>query len=153
MQKKDHALDKALRSLALRAHSEKEIMEKLMHAGYDEREIAKAMAKLIEYNLLDDAEFAAQWAASRARRGLGQYRIAQELRQKGIDPETAGNAMGQIDEEVLLKNATELAEKHLRRGGDTARRRAFDALIRRGFGYALAKDAVEQAACAIAQEE
>lgn len=153
MQQKDQALDKALRVLAMRAHSEKEIVDKLTRAGYDEHDVAKAMAKLTEYALLDDAAFASQWAASRAKRGLGQWRIARELRDKGIDRETADAALAQIDDETALESAQALAEKHLRRGGETAKRRAFDALIRRGFGYGLAKQAVALAEKAIADED
>ncbi len=153
MRKKQEALEKALRVLAGRAHSEKEIVDKLTIAGYDEREIAEAMAKLAEYNLVDDDAFAGQWAASRARRGLGPWRIAQELRQKGVDRETADTALSDIDEDAMLENAVLLAEKHLRRGDANAQRRAYDALQRRGFGYDMARRAIERAKMAIDENE
>lgn len=153
MQQKGRALDKALRALAARSHSEKEIVNKLARAGYDEHEIAEAMAALSSHALVDDAAFAMEWAVSRAKRGLGQRRIAHELREKGIDRETADAALAQIDEDTALENARALAEKHLRRGGNAARRRALDALSRRGFGYGLAMQAIALAALAIESEE
>jgi len=153
MHEKPRALDKALRSLALRPHSEGELVEKLTAAGYSEREIAGAMAKLAEYHFIDDSQFAAQWAAARARRGLGARRIAQELRHKGIARDISDEALASLDESVLLENATSLAAKHLRRGDSNARRRAYAALIRRGFDYSLANQALDRAAAEVEGEE
>lgn len=129
------ALDRALRALSMREHSERELVEKLGRAGFDEREIAYAMGKLSDYRLVDDGAFAEKWAASRARRGLGTFRIRQELRQKGVDARSADAALLKIDEEASLEAATRLAQKHLDRGDANALRRAADALKRRGFDY------------------
>jgi len=153
MHEKPRALDRALRSLALRPHSEGEIVEKLTAAGYTEREIAEAMAKLMENHLLDDSQFAAQWAASRARRGLGVRRIAQELRHKGIARDVSDEALALLDESVLLENAVSLAVKHLRRGDENARQRAYAALVRRGFDYGVARQAMERALAEVEPEE
>ncbi|MDR0928994.1 MAG: recombination regulator RecX [Oscillospiraceae bacterium] len=145
MHKKSTALDRALRALAMRAHSEQELVQKLTRAGHDEHEIAEAMAKLNRHELLDDRAFAADWAASRARRGLGAMRIAQELRQKRVDGEAVAEALAALDEDQLLESAVALARKHLARGDQNARRRAMDALHRRGFSYALSRRAIERA--------
>ncbi len=152
MQEKGRALDKALQILSFRAHSEKELTQKLAQAGYDERQIAEAMEKLAEYRLIDDKAFAAQWAASRAKRGLGPRRVAQELLGKGISQEDRSAALSLISEESMLESAVSLAEKHLRREGVDAKRRAFDALNRRGFGYDIAKQAVERVLSTIDEE-
>ena len=153
MHEKPGALDVALRALTARARSEKEIVEKLRQRGFDEHEIAKAMAKLTEYALVDDGAFAGQWARHRAGRGLGPWRIARELREKGVDREAADVALEALSEDTLLASATELAAKHLRRGDDNAKRRAMDALVRRGFSFAMARTAIDAAKEAIEEEE
>ncbi len=152
MHTKSTALDVALRALALRARSEKEIVEKLSQKGFDEREIAQAMAKLAEHALVDDKAFAGQWASYRVRRGMGPYRIAQELRQKGVDRETSDDALANLNEDSMLESARELAEKHLRRGGNNARQRAQAALMRRGFGFDVIRRALDSAAQAIEED-
>lgn len=145
MDEVQRALDSALRSLSGRARSEREIVDKLTRAGYDERTVAAVMEKLSAYDLVDDASFARQWAASRSRRGMGPYRIRQELRQKGIAGDAADTALQGIDEEATMDAAVQLAIKHLRRGDERAKRRANDALVRRGYGYAEARAAIDRA--------
>ncbi len=152
MQRKATALDKALRSLALRSRSEKEIVEKLTRDGFTEREIAEAMAKLSEYSLIDDGAFADQWASHRSKRGLGPRRIAMELRQKGIGREQADRAIASLDEDAVQAAADALAERHLAKGGDNARRRTMDALFRRGFSYDTAKRAIQNAEANLQRE-
>lgn len=147
------AFEKAMRSLSMRAHSESEIVEKLTRARFDERTIAEVMAKLYEYRLLDDEAFAAQWAEARTRRGMGPWRIGQELRQKGIDREIIDAVLAELDEDDAMEKAVELAEKHLRRGDSNARRRAYDALVRRGYGYDTARQALEHAIALIEEED
>lgn len=147
------ALERALRSLAIRAHSEQEIVDKLVRAGYEEEDIAEAMAKLAEYKLVDDEAFAVQWAASRARKGMGPRRIAQELYHKGISRDTADAAIGNLDADDEVEAAAKLALKHLRKGDERAKRRAYDAVIRRGFGYDTARNALARAALILAEED
>lgn len=145
MQKKKDATERALRSLAYRAHSEKEIIEKLEKSGFDERDIAEAMQKLTDYALVDDQDFARQWALSRARRGVGPRRITQELRQKGIDSELIHSAVSEIDEDASFASAINLAAKYMRQDNPNARQRALNALMRRGYDYGIAKEAVNTA--------
>lgn len=153
MDETQKAIDRALRSLAVRAHSEQEIVDKLTRAGYDERVIAQAMAKLVEYEYVGDTSFAAQWAAARMRRGMGPWRIRQELRHKGVDALIIDAVLADFDEDDGLEQAALLAEKHLRRGDANARKRAFDALVRRGHSYSLARRALEAAEAVLAAEE
>ena len=153
MDDKARALDRAMRMLAARARSEQEIVDRLAKAGYDERVIAETMAKLADYHFTDDEAFAAGWAASRARKGLGPYRIARELREKGIDRETAEAVMEDFDEDAALESATALALKHLRKGDDRAKRRAHDALLRRGFSYDMVRKALGEAASQLEIED
>lgn len=145
MQKKTTSLDKALRFLGMRAHSEKEIIDKLTKAQFDAHDIAATMSFLAEYGLIDDAIFAKAWAESRAKKGLGPYRIDQELQQKGIPSELRDAVLSEIDENESLHSAIAIAKKYIERGDENAKRRAFDAICRRGHTYATARQAIAQA--------
>lgn len=138
------ALDRALRALAARPHTERELSEKLARAGFDEHIIAQVMQKLSEYRLLDDAGFAERYAASRARQGYGAAQIRQALRFKGVDAELASDAIAAVDEDEALSAATAVARKRRLETPDD-RRRAIQALMRRGHSYSLAKQAVDAA--------
>ena len=140
------AMDKAVRALSMRPHSESEIVDKLTRQRFDEHTIADVMQRLAEHRLTDDVAFAEQWTKARARRGVGPRKIAWELREKGIDTDMAEEALAGIDARETLASATALASKYLKRGDDKAKQRAYGALVRRGFAYDMAKKALELAA-------
>ena len=119
-EEKQRALDRAFRSLAARAHTEKEIADKLARAGYSERAVAYAMETLAKYRLIDDASYAESWVLTRAKRGVGPYRLRQELRRKGVSSEDAQAAIDSLDEDDSLEAAAilrrEAAQKRYPRG-------------------------------------
>ena len=144
------ALDRAVGYLAVRARSQHEIEQKLLQAGYRPCTVEMVLYKLQRENLLDDADFARQWVESRQTHKLGRNRIAQELRRKGVSQEEAEEALSAIDEEDQLAGAIALAEKAVQRikpGED--RRKAFNRiaamLARRGYGWDIAREAIQQA--------
>ncbi len=144
------ALDRAVAALAARPCSRKEIEDKLKRIGYRPCTIEMVLYKLEREHLLDDGDFARQWVAARARHGLGRQRIAQELKQKGITADEAEEALADMDEEEQIRQAALLAEKALRRAkaGEEPRKtaaRILAMLSRRGFGYGIAKEALERA--------
>ena len=144
------ALDRAVAALAARPCSRKEIEDKLKRIGYRPCTIEMVLYKLEREQLLDDGDFARQWVAARARHGLGRQRIAQELKQKGITADEAEEALADMDEEEQIRQAALLAEKALRRAkaGEEPRKNAsriLAMLSRRGFGYGIAKEALERA--------
>ena len=144
------ALDRAVAALAARPCSRKEIEDKLKRIGYRPCTIEMVLYKLEREQLLDDGDFARQWVAARARHGLGRQRIAQELKQKGITADAAEEALADVDEEEQIRQAALLAEKALHRAkaGEEPRKtaaRILAMLSRRGFGYGIAKEALERA--------
>ncbi len=136
------ALDRALRSLSIRAHTQKEITEKLRIKGYTEPEISQAMEKLVSYHLIDDDDFAEKWSRSRAQRGYGNRRIEAELINKGIQKERIQKVLEALDPDERIKTATTLALKKIGRNGKEAQKKAFDFLLRRGYSYDEARKAV-----------
>ncbi|WP_297197444.1 recombination regulator RecX [uncultured Pluralibacter sp.] len=87
-------LDRAIRILAMRDHSEHELRRKLGQpvmtkngpepADAPPEDVEKVIAWCYECRYLDDARFARQFIASRGRKGYGPARIRQELNQKGL---------------------------------------------------------------------
>ncbi len=102
-----------MRLLAMRDHSEQELRRKLANpspvrrgsndAPADPDDINRIVALCLENHWLDDARFAQRYVESRARKGYGPQRIAQELHQKGITREGASCALAEcgVDWESL----------------------------------------------------
>lgn len=138
-----HALETAVKFLALRERSEGEIRARLRRSCYPEEVIAHVMATLATNDLVSDQRFAEQWVDSRAKR-YGRGRIAQELRMKGVSAQDAQAALEMLNEEDELRQACAQARKMARRlQNDPVK--ITQALVRRGYGWALARKAAEQA--------
>ena len=88
----------------------------------------RLLDRFTEVGLVDDEAFARSWVESRQRsRGLARRALAQELRRKGVDDETARTALDDLDPADEEEAARTLVRKKLRslRGVDrtTATRR------------------------------
>lgn len=144
------ALNRAVRLLAVRARSNREIERRLTVACYLADTVEMVLTKLQTEKLLDDRAFAAQWARERAKKQIGKARILQELRQKGIDDELAKTAVIQLDARRQDDGAVALAAKLIRRNrnlaAEEARRKAILAMRRRGYSYGEAQRALDRAA-------
>ncbi|HDX4051258.1 TPA: recombination regulator RecX [Enterobacter soli] len=100
-------LDRAVRILAVRDHSEQELRRKLMAPvmgknGPEEidataEDYDRVIAWCYEHQYLDDDRFVSRFIASRSRKGYGPARIRQELNQKGIARESTEKAMRECD--------------------------------------------------------
>lgn len=139
------AMEKAVSLLASRARTEHEIADALRRNAYPEGTVARVMARLHEAGYLDDADYAGQWAASRAAKGMGMRRIRMELRHKGVDSDTIENVLSSVDEEEQMEGALRAAQKAAR-GRDLSipaeRQKVLASLARRGYDYALARSAL-----------
>ena len=81
----DNIRETALRLLARREHSCRELAGKLAGRGYDPALVDALSADLVSENLLSDARFTESYVHSRQMRGCGPVRIRAELRKRGID--------------------------------------------------------------------
>jgi len=75
----------AVAALSRREHSLLEMRRKLKLKSFEEDEIDICLEKLIDNNLLSEERFTESYINMRKRRGYGPGRIAQELRERGID--------------------------------------------------------------------
>jgi len=100
-------LDRAIRILASRDHSEQELRRKLVapvmtRNGPEaieatEEDLERVIAWCFENNYLDDTRFAGRLIASQSRKGYGPSRIRQTLSQKGISREVAEQLMRECE--------------------------------------------------------
>ncbi len=75
----------SLRALTRRAHSIHEMKEYLDRRAEDKELVAPVIARLRERTYLDDARYALDYARHHAQfRGQGRFRIARELRARGV---------------------------------------------------------------------
>ncbi len=144
-----HALDRSVAYLASHARSRREIEQKLLQCGYRPCTVEMVLYKLEKEKLLNDADFAQQWVTARSTRKLGRERIVRELRQKGVSAEEAEEALETLTEEDQLSAAVALAQKAASRakpGEDRLKlvQRITGMLIRRGFGWDIAHEAIAQ---------
>lgn len=138
----EQAKDKALRLLAFRAHSEKELAEKLKRAGAHSEDVERVLEFCREYSFVNDRSYALRKAKDLYNlKKYGAYRIKQELYQKGIPDEYVEEAVSEIefDNEQLLN----LIRKRL---GNDFDRKNIDKCIRyfiyRGYSISEIKECI-----------
>lgn len=141
------AKEKALYLLGHRAHSKKELTEKIARTTQN-REAARAAAdRMEELGLLDDEDYARRYAQELfTRKRWGPLRVKQALREKGIDPELIADLLQEHGgEDAALENMRALLEKKYPAWAEDEkeRRRAFSALQRLGYPYADIRRAME----------
>ena len=145
------AREAALNLLSFRARSAVELRRRLVRKEFPPEVADECIASLEEAGLLDDAAFAASFVRDRMRfRPRGRMRLAQELRARGVDADTAHAAIGEAmeGEDVSeLELAREVAARWSPRAGEDplrARRRLYGLLARRGFGGETVRRIMEE---------
>ena len=84
------ARNQALRLLASREHSRRELERKLLARGYEASLLVGVLDALTETGLLSDERMAEAYVAGRMRKGFGPLRLRQELRERGLDDDLIG---------------------------------------------------------------
>lgn len=133
------AVDAALQFLGYRPRSEYEVRQRLRRKGFPEPAIEHAVQQLLDWGYLNDRQFAEFWLSNRLEHSpRGERALIQELRRKGVDVETAREALGEqeVDEQAA---ALELARKRLpslaNLDRQTRDRRMAGFLQRRGYNW------------------
>ncbi|WP_243758158.1 regulatory protein RecX [Allobranchiibius sp. GilTou38] len=131
-----------LRQLTMAPRSRRQLEDKLRAKGCDDEVARVVLDRMQEVGLVDDEAYAGMVVRSQqAGRALARRALAQELRRKGVDDETAQEALEQIDDESERDRAQALVTKKLRsmHGLDAAvqTRRLAGMLARKGYPSAL----------------
>lgn len=142
-------MDAALRFLAARPRTVREVEDKLDSLDYGEGDIGMTVARLKELGLLNDESFAADFVASRlAAKPLSRRKLREQLLSHRISGDLADGALGALDDEAEAANALAVAEKYARQfatfDADERKRRVTRRLVGRGFDYQASKAALER---------
>ena len=90
----DAVRNQALRLLASREHSRRELERKLLARGYEAAIMVGVLDALTEAGLLSDERMAEAYVAGGLRKGFGPLRLRQELRERGLDEDLIGPVIG-----------------------------------------------------------
>ena len=140
------AMQHAAAMLARRPHSEREIRRRLAQRRIEPALIDETVARLRAAHLIDDAEFARSWAASRdGTSPRGRRLIVRELRARGVDAGLAADATASLsDEDAAYRAAARRSRAMGSLDYQTFRARLASFLQRRGFGWEAARAAIDR---------
>jgi regulatory protein len=147
----------ALRLLTGAPRSRAQLAEAMAKRDVPEEVADRVLDRFTEVGLVDDAAYAEILVRSRhSERGLSRRALSLELRRRGVDDETAQQALAQVDDDDEEQAARALARKKLAstRGLDreVRLRRAYGALGRRGYGGSLVSRVVREELAAEGQD-
>jgi regulatory protein len=92
--------DAAIKTLMRRAHSVHEMKKSLARRCEDEKLVKTVLDRLKSQGLIDDARYAKQFTRQRTQtRKQGEYRIARDLRARGVPDRHIEGAMKEIAED------------------------------------------------------
>ena len=133
----DDCYQTALNLLGYRARTESEIRQRLARKGFGEPEIETAVNRLKASGLIDDAAFARTWSENRAAGSpRSAFIIKRELKIKGVDSDTADEAVSTVDDSEAAFRAAQPRLKRLQSlPPEEGRRKLADFLRRRGFNW------------------
>jgi regulatory protein len=106
------AYSDAVRLLSRRQLSVAECRSRLAELEHSDQDIETAISHLVETGALDDARFARAYARTASEvKGRGRLRVIRELEARGVDRETAAEAVGETyaekDERTLVARAVQ----------------------------------------------
>jgi regulatory protein len=141
---REKAEKKAYRLLALRAHSEKELSEKLRKGGFSAPVVSGVIEKCQELGYLNDGNFARQRARELAvNRLAGNRRIALDLIERGISEEFCRQAISEVRAEISEEDAVDRLLRKKAKGiaaagmGNREKMRLARSLMGKGFPAGL----------------
>ena len=142
------AKDRALRLLGVRWRSAGELRRRLALAGFPPEEVEVALSELERAGLVDDERFARELVRDQVgRRMSGSRAIRAALRQKDVPTSVAEAALAEAGDDA--DQARALAESRARRmtglPAETAYRRLYGMLLRRGHSPGIAREACRAA--------
>lgn len=140
----------AQRAIARRAHARFDLRRRLLQKQHPPAAVDAALERLAAVGLIDDARFARDYAAAKARRGRGPARLVRDLQAQGIDRRIAEDAVrsslaaeGADPTDAIRALAEKRALQLAGLPASVRKRRLVAFLARRGFGGADVRELVE----------
>lgn len=142
MDEKNKVFERALHILSYRAHSRKELADKL-YKKFENIVVDEVMPRVENAGFINDTDFAERYV-EHSRKGKKLVRL--ELLKKGVDKETIDEAMSNRNNEAELENARKIAEKVLKKyksePGQIKKQKLYENLTRIGFSYDIYKEII-----------
>jgi regulatory protein len=142
---------KGLDLLARRAHSSFELKIKLMQRKYERELIDELINELLSKNILNDKDFALQYAIERITiRKIGKQKLRAELIKKGIHQDIISEVIDSLDMAEDFENALLLARKKMKslQNRKTEKKKSVQKIISylltKGYEYETAKIVVKR---------
>jgi regulatory protein len=144
---RERTMNRAVKLLAAKPRSVRELRERLLEKLWTNEEIVEAvLEKLSDYNYLNDEEYARDTALSKLRqRPQGRRRLEASMSQRKLDNTTIDKAVAEAFEKMPETELIDRAiSKRLRLKGKPETREDIkkfqDHLLRQGFGYDLIRE-------------
>lgn len=144
---RERTMARAIRLLAAKPRSVAEIRDRLLEKNWTDAAIVDiVIAKLREYNYLDDDQYARDLALSKLRqKPQGRRRLRQRLSHKKLDSSTLDTAIKAAYETLPESDLIDAAiEKRVRVKGTPSthddRKKFTEHLLRQGFDYSLIRE-------------
>ena len=144
---REKAFQRALRFIAYRPRSEKEVTDKLASAGIEEIIIDAVMQELREKNYLDDQRFAESWIESRCASKPRSYRFySYELKRKGISEEKIDQALQAAppEEELAYRLGRKYVQRYAALNPEDFKKKLQGVLARRAFSYDVIRQTINK---------
>jgi regulatory protein len=139
-------LKAAIHLLGYRPRSEAEIKQRLLRRGFEPACLEKAINRLKEQGLVDDAAFARFWRENRDTFSPRSRRLTQlELKRKGLSSHIIEEIINDIDDaDSAYRAASSRARRLITSDYQDFRQRLGGYLGRRGFNYGIIKEITER---------
>ncbi len=144
---RERTMNRAVRLLAAKPRSVRELRERLLEKMWTDEAIVDAVIeKLSDYKYLDDEQFARDVALSRLRqKPQGRRKLQMTMSQKKLDKDVAEKAFSEAFDSMPEADLIDRAiQKRLRIKGRPETRedikKFLDHLLRQGFEYDLIRD-------------
>ena len=132
--------DKAMRMLAIRARSRREVDDALRALGLSDAVRRGLLAELEEAGLVDDERFAREFVSVKKDvRRLGPHRLRSDLKKLGVSRDVVDGALQAFSPDEQEAMARALAERQVG-GGEVSEkvvRRIMGMLARKGYDFAV----------------
>ena len=152
-EEKNPLLEKAVNLLSFRAHSRKELADKLKQkTGCGDAELDEVLNRLEELGFLNDRAYAASVVRSCVRKGYGAKRALSELSRRGVPKELREEALEEMPQ--MAGTLERLIRARLRNPDDRDEvRKVSAAMSRRGYSWDEIRRALENVQCSWSDEE
>lgn len=139
------ALGRALNLISYRQRTESELRRRLSEKSAPDV-VEAVVERLKERGLIDDANYAREWADSRTRRSPRSSRmIVRELVSKGIAPSLAESSVEDLDDDATAREAaSRFAARLVDADYEQFHRRLWGHLQRRGYGAGVSRRTISR---------